>query len=263
MRSRFVWVFALICPFAFNTGMNAQNITPCVEYAPLIYGVGPVVSGNSRSPAPGYTATVRHTFEQRLADGNAVHYSVETTEARDADGRSVVQRVEGCDTDADGRPQPRVIVSMSGADGRLAMTWSLGPYANHYAQVFHPRPRITNRPPAEFVTKRRPIRHEDWTTEELGTTNIAGISAVGTRRTRAVPPGVEGNDLPFKIVEEQWTSADRHVVLRSAYEDPRRGRDVIEVQTITFGPPDTALFAPPAGYAIWDPDAKPVTDTKP
>ena len=74
---------------------------------------------------------------------------------------------------------------------------------------------------------------------------------------RTVGVGEEGNDAPFKVIEESWTAVDTNMRLRSLYDDPRNGRSVWELVTFTKGAPDPALFAPPSGYVIWDPEAKP------
>lgn len=42
----------------------------------------------------------------------------------------------------------------------------------------------------------------------LGTQQLLGLAAAGTRRTETIPPGRIGNDRPIEITDERWESAE-------------------------------------------------------
>ena len=87
-------------------------------------------------------------------------------------------------------------------------------------------------------------------TENLGIKDFNGIPAEGTRTTRTIPAGEEGNDQPLVVINETWRSKELGLTLMTIGEDPRRGRTTIEYEELNRGEPDPALFAPPAGYTV-------------
>ena len=92
--------------------------------------------------------------------------------------------------------------------------------------------------------------NSDTQREELGTKNIAGVNAKGTRVTRVIPAGRDGNDQPITTVQEIWRSTEYGIVLMSVSEDPRYGTTTHEVTELTPGEPDAALFHVPEGYSV-------------
>jgi hypothetical protein len=86
--------------------------------------------------------------------------------------------------------------------------------------------------------------------ENLGSKNIAGVYAEGNRVTTTFPIGFFGNDRPVATVSESWQSPDLKLVVLNIFEDPRSGRQTIEVTNIDRAEPDPSLFAPSQGYEI-------------
>jgi hypothetical protein len=84
--------------------------------------------------------------------------------------------------------------------------------------------------------------------ESLGTQQIEGVNAEGTRITRTIPAGTIGNERPIDIVLETWTSTDLHVLVVSKRSDPRFGETVFRLTNIKRGEPDAALFQVPSGF---------------
>jgi hypothetical protein len=84
--------------------------------------------------------------------------------------------------------------------------------------------------------------------ESLGTQQIEGVTAEGTRITRTIPAGTIGNEKPIDIVVETWTSTDLHVLVLSKRSDPRSGETVFRLTNIKRGEPDAALFQVPSGF---------------
>jgi hypothetical protein len=84
--------------------------------------------------------------------------------------------------------------------------------------------------------------------ESLGTQQIEGVTAEGTRITRTIPAGTIGNEKSFDITLETWTSTDLHVLVLSKRNDPRSGETVFRLTNIKRGEPDAALFQVPSGF---------------
>ncbi len=92
-------------------------------------------------------------------------------------------------------------------------------------------------------------------TEDLGTMNVNGVHARGTRITTTVPVGAIGNDREFKSVTERWFSPDLNLLVKSVSTDPRFGTTRYELTNISRQPPDPSLFQAPADYKLSDPAA--------
>jgi len=84
--------------------------------------------------------------------------------------------------------------------------------------------------------------------ESLGTQEIEGVTAEGTRITRTIPAGAIGNEKPIEITVETWTSPDLHVLVLSKRNDPRFGQTVFRLTNIKTSEPDASLFQVPGGY---------------
>ena len=64
-----------------------------------------------------------------------------------------------------------------------------------------------------MVRRRHGVSKDE--TESLGTKNIEGIQATGTRTTDTIPAGAIGNDKDIVITHETWYAPDLKVVLKS------------------------------------------------
>jgi len=212
-----------------------------------------------------YTATIKHTFERNLADGNSIHWTSESTQARDESGRTFQMRIQGCDFGQDGQPQLRTMVIVSDPAAKTFTQWNTGPGTQALAMVVHQH--APSQPDWKDIPRTPTVPYRPETTrEDLGTRTIAGMQATGSRVTEFIPAGREGNDSPMKIVRESWTDKQNHMMLMIVQDDPRNGHSTWEVESFTIGAPDPALFAPPANYKVWDQDAQQAqttTGTKP
>jgi hypothetical protein len=97
----------------------------------------------------------------------------------------------------------------------------------------------------------RPSRPEEKS-ESLGTENISGLTADGTRITMTIPANAIGNERPVNIIRERWYSQDLQIVLRSTQTDPRFGTTAYEVTTISREEPSASLFTVPSDYKVTD-----------
>jgi hypothetical protein len=87
-------------------------------------------------------------------------------------------------------------------------------------------------------------------TEELGTRDIEGVTAEGTRRVTTIPAGAIGNDRPIETVYERWYSKELQMVVMSKTTDPRFGEQTYRLTNIVRTEPDPTLFNVPSGYRV-------------
>ena len=92
--------------------------------------------------------------------------------------------------------------------------------------------------------------HPDMSHESLGTQNIDGVTADGTRMTIIYPEGFMGNDRPLTVVRETWTSPDLKMVVLSKVSDPRNGDSTTRLENVSQTEPDPALFQVPSDYTV-------------
>lgn len=88
--------------------------------------------------------------------------------------------------------------------------------------------------------------------EKLGTRNIQGLVAEGTRSSYTVPIGRDQNDKPYVVVHESWYSPKLKIVILKTNDDPSSGSTRNELIDINLGEPDTTQYRPPADYVIHD-----------
>lgn len=238
--------------------VSAQTLTPCMHQVPInmMREIFSLTRSNAR---PAYTATVKQTFEQSMVDGNTIHWTVEEVQARDEAGRTMRQYIQGCEVGNDGQPQLRIQTTVYDPVSKTNTSWATGPGTTALANLMHqPQPAI---PPDWKDIPRTPAApyRPQMTREQLGTRTIAGMEATGTRITQIIPAGDEGNDMPLKFVSETWMNSQNHATLLVIDDDPRTGHRTWEVESLTAGPPDPALFAPPTNYKVWDQNPQPQT----
>lgn len=89
--------------------------------------------------------------------------------------------------------------------------------------------------------------------EDLGSKNMEGVIAQGTRLTETIPAGQIGNQLPIKVVDEVWHSAELQMDVMTTHSDPRTGEVVYKMTNISRANPPRSLFEPPADYTVTGP----------
>jgi hypothetical protein len=88
------------------------------------------------------------------------------------------------------------------------------------------------------------------TETSLGTQQIEGVQAQGTRTTETIPAGKIGNEKPIVITTERWYSPDLQVDVLVKHNDPRIGEVVYQLTNISREDPDSSLFQVPADYTV-------------
>jgi hypothetical protein len=208
-----------------------------------------------------FSGTAKSTFEQRLPDGSYVRAYVRTKIAHEAKGRWLTQMAMGCHKDENGVPAATLSVNVFDPVTKTTTMWQVGPYMEKVARVYHAAETQAAKKPAaptaEQIERRkleelnRPAKSE-YKSEDLGKKSINGVEAHGTRTTRTIPAGEEGNELPLMTTNEVWRAEDLGIVMLGIDEDPRKGKTTYEVEDLERGAPDAAVFAPPEGYKIDD-----------
>lgn len=217
------------------------------------FGPGPfgVMSAGpaSRTPVTGapYSAVETRQFVERLADGNQITRQDQSKVYRDKEGRV---RTERTFTPPGSTTAQTSIAIFDPVGGNF---YALNP-ANNTAMK---RPL----PPQDFASRGGPRgapRMErgprnssaQVTTENLGTQNVNGLAATGTRTSETIPAGAIGNAQPIQIVREVWISNDLKVPVMIKSSDPRFGTSVTQLTNVVQADPDPSLFVVPSTYTV-------------
>jgi hypothetical protein len=100
--------------------------------------------------------------------------------------------------------------------------------------------------PGERVRMRISAQSADR--QELGEQAIEGVVARGSRTTTTIAAGAIGNDLPIRIVSEEWFSSELQVLVQTKHSDPRSGETTYTLSNIVRQEPVHSLFEVPPDY---------------
>ena len=258
-------------PVAHEKGLHVRG--DVAEFGPV--GITTAVAGPMQNVtgAP-YSAQSTTERVQVLADGNRIVQTTSGSVARDSHGR--VRREEslpGFKT-SDGE-NPRIVM----IDDPVAhVHWTLD--AQRKTAIKMPLPDVkfgpfgvvagsgmaqtknfffvANGGPAadvprssvEILKNGGPSNDNNVVKSDLGTQNIEGVSAKGTRVSHTIPAEQIGNVQPIVITTETWYSPDLKVLVMSKSSDPRMGDTTYALTNIQRSEPDASLFQVPEGYAV-------------
>lgn len=88
--------------------------------------------------------------------------------------------------------------------------------------------------------------------DPLGTREIEGVLAEGTRISMTVPKGAVGNEQPFEVVVERWYSPDLQAVVLVKRTNLKGGTTTYRLVDIKRADPASPLFIVPSDYKIRD-----------
>jgi len=242
---------AIAAAMALGMSAGAQSSAPCTLGIHNYIGYG--VSGGTGHP---FSATVKTTFEQKLSDGNSIHASARTRQARDSAGKTLTEFAQNCERGEDGQPQLWLNVSVYDRTAKTTMNWQVNGNMSKVVRVFHQGEQVPPPVPSAETLERQKIAQmqqpprSEFRTEKLGTKTINGVSAEGSRTVRTIAAGEEGNDLPLEVINESWRSRELGLTLMMIRDDPRLGRTTVEFEELSLSEPDPALFAPPGSYKM-------------
>jgi hypothetical protein len=89
-------------------------------------------------------------------------------------------------------------------------------------------------------------------TESLGSRQIEGVTAEGTRTTITIPAGAIGNERAIESTSERWFSKELRIVVLSRNVDPRFGETTYRLTRISREEPARWLFEVPGDYRVVD-----------
>jgi hypothetical protein len=230
-------IFLGQAPSAGNTVMFEQAVD--------VLSVEPFDVGEPVTGVP-YSATIVTEVIQPLADGNRIERRSTSTVARDSRGR--VRREQ--QLAAIGRFVPQ---------GGAEMVTITDPVGNVHYSLDRER-KVANRMPLPVIKRLdAPIRALPAVpgarsgpprTESLGSMQVDGVLAEGTRTVVTIEQGVIGNVAPIEIVNERWYSPELRTVVQSRRSDPRYGETIFRLENIVRSEPAPELFRVPADYKI-------------
>jgi hypothetical protein len=102
---------------------------------------------------------------------------------------------------------------------------------------------------AEF-RQRLPHAGKEPARESLGTRDIEGVKAEGTRTVLRIEAGEIGNERAIEVTSERWYSPELQVVVMSKHSDPRFGETTYKLTKIDRREPPPTLFQPPPDYKL-------------
>ena len=232
-----------------------------------LLAVEPFDMGSPVTGAP-YTADISTDVVQQLADGNRIEHHTTSSVARDGQGRTRREQqltaIGAILPQVDGRiitimdPVARVHYSLDPAR-KVAMRSPL-PVIKRFDGVARAGVTASVAGGATVTTEAVVINAgaKNARTESLGTSQIEGVQAQGTRTVVTIPAGAIGNQAPIEMVTEQWFSPELGAVVLSRRSDPRFGETTYRLQNIVRAEPSPELFQVPTDYTV---DAVPAFGT--
>jgi hypothetical protein len=222
--------------------------------------VGGVIS-SILGPGPGavrgmpFSADTIDEQEQFLADGNRIHHEQHGKIFRDSEGRTRTEIELGIVAMGS---KGLVFINIFDPVERKAIT--LNPEQKtatvvHFEVPTGPMPRYGgNAQPARGGegAAAAAARQMQSSQEDLGTMEIEGFLAHGTRFVSTIPAGTIGNDKPMTNSHERWFSEDLKTDLLMKTESPQSGKHVHKLVNIRSGDPDPLLFQVPPDYTVED-----------
>jgi hypothetical protein len=184
-----------------------------------------------------YSAVGATTTTQVLADGTRIERTATTRVWRDRQGRvRREQTAVGFDW-------------LNASNDAVAVVTITDPVAN-VTYTLDAANRTARSAP---LSRRRifaPTAPPAAASESLGTRDIQGLKATGTRTTTTIPIGQIGNDRPIAATDERWESPELQVLLHSRQSDPRTGIVEYRLTNISRAEPPADLFVVPSGYNV-------------
>jgi hypothetical protein len=283
-----IWFFAvaLIAPAAANAQGGGRGTAVFHVGGTEILNVEPMENVPAIAGAP-FTAEATTEFTQLLSDGNRIDRRFSTSLARDSKGRTrseqqvamlgplvVLQNGKGGMNWTAGQPAattpgepPRFTVITDPVEG---VTYTLDVRAKEARRspakiemIGSVELKVQSIELKKVADRLEMARHavamagqgavaNAGTVESLGTRQIEGVAAEGTRTTVTIPAGQIGNLNPINMVTERWFSKELQMAVLITRRDPRSGETVYRLTNIVRAEPPPDLFTVPSDYRVVD-----------
>ena len=231
---------------AAEQGRGAMAGVPLHFEMPVdVLAVEPFDLGEPVTGAP-YSAEITTEILQQLADGNRIERRTTSSVARDSEGR--VRREQQLAAIGPILPQgASQIVTINDPVAKVHYSLDAARKVAFQSPMMFTK-RIEGGVRAYAPAKSAEI--QEARTEALGTRDIEGLQADGTRTTVTIPAGAIGNVAPIEIVSERWFSPELKTVVLSRRSDPRFGETTYRLERIVRTDPPAELFQVPADFTI-------------
>ncbi len=195
-----------------------------------------------------YSAQIRFTSVEKLADGTTRSSEYGGSEARDSQGRTYSAGesrwtyLDHGKTVLKSEMLYRIHDPVSNTDTRWDST-------SKEATVIH----SPKGPPSGAVDISAFLANAPGrVTQKLGLRTLEGVVAEGTRSSYTVAGEQSKNTKPLSVVHESWYCPELKIVVLETNDDPRSGTTRNELVGLVRGEPDVKKYYPPADYVIRD-----------
>lgn len=245
-------------PFPPGQGQGSGGPAAPAPWAQMgMIAIAPFESTRPVLGAP-YSAEAVTLTTQVLADGNRIEQRTTAAIARDGKGRI---RREQQPLPLGGLVVGSSFITIADPASRTHVT--LDRERRVAVRVKTPPPEgLDGRAPVPTVSNGGAALAASVKTEPLGTRDIEGVRADGTRTTVTIPAHAIGNQAPVVTVSERWFSPDLQAVVLTERSDPRFGKTLYRLVNIVRAEPKPELFEIPAGYRIEEQTARPLPQRK-
>ena len=197
------------------------------------------------SGAP-YSAEQVHESVQVLADGTRITRKMPSVKMyRDSDGRMRTERKLFAGPIGSRQPQgePPEIVEIMDPVANVRIILDVKNRTAHRQQFAQPARVIP-------AASGPPSIPSGPGFESLGSRLIEGVMAEGSRTTRTVAAGEQGNDRPIVTTHETWFSPELRIGIMFKSSDPRSGENTMRMTNVSRFEQEAALFQVPPGYRL-------------
>lgn len=186
-----------------------------------------------------FSAEMQIEDTRRLFDGTTVTKKIVGATYRDTAGRTR-------------REQPIDIggIGVFGSDNKPQMLVFINDFANRTQIFLDVNQKIARRTPLGNGDIPDPKPRVGAQVEDLGTREIEGVQATGTRETFELPAGQLGNTKPMQVVTEVWFSQELQAIVMSRHLDPIAGEHLFKLVNIKRTEPAATYFEVPAEYKV-------------
>jgi hypothetical protein len=193
----------------------------------------------------GAVIDVQRSFVQ--PDGSTANVKTIREIARDGQGRIHNEAREMVPVSSSKTPQVRRIHLY---DPQTRMSAILDPHQKTYWTM------IVNHPPATMppsLQAASPVgdmlpANEFTKQEDLGMSQMEGVSVHGVRQTQAIPADASGTGKDVVVTDEYWYSEELRINMLIKHNDPRMGSVTMTVTQVSRREPNSSMFEIPPGY---------------
>jgi hypothetical protein len=201
-----------------------------------------------------FSAVEVNTFDEQLANGNAISRTTQTVLYRDTQGRTRTEVTVTPDASTGKQPYKLIVIADPVAGQRTVLDSAT--MTSRASRMPMARPAgagrsgagAQTRPAAPALRSGTARNGAEVASADLGTQLRNGVLAAGTKVTEVIPAGKVGNAQAITVVRETWMSNELKRPVEVKITDPVRGNRTMELTNLVPGEPNAAFFSVPSGY---------------